>query len=213
MSMTSYHAIHKQISRARGRAAEYRCQGQGCANQATQWAYDHKDPYEVLGTYDSTGRLTAYSLDPDHYLPLCRACHTLLDQPTPSKARRGLPSAWTPGTWNQAEWREVRVDVLERDGYTCQLAIPGMCTIHATVAHHTRDRLIYGDDPTYLVAACKRCNSSVGDPTRPPSPTPPRLRPPRTEEQRARRRVQRVASTPMMRSLTLPIIHVDVYTL
>lgn len=80
-----------------------------------------------------------------------------------------MSRAWPQGenTW---EWTsKIRPMVLERDGGLCQLRLPG-CTIVAEQVHHTRDRLIYGDDPAYLVAACRRCNNKIGDPTKAKTP-------------------------------------------
>ena len=213
----SYATVHHQLRRTRGRASEYRCQL--CPSPATQWAYDHKDPDECMGVFDSTGRLAPYSLDPAHYLPLCKPCHTHLDKPPPrNRASRGLPSPWDPRTytWDQGEWRRTRDAVLERDGYTCQLRTH-VCTGIATLAHHTRDRLVYGDDPAYLVAACKPCNISVHDPTK-PRPAPARVRAPRTEQQRERRRDMYASnryerSTTASRNPVLPTIQCDPHSL
>lgn len=75
--------------------------------------------------------------------------------------------AWPKGasTWTWST--KIRPMILERDRYLCQLRIPGKCTTKATQVHHTADRLVVGDDPDYLVAACRRCNNQVGDPTKP----------------------------------------------
>lgn len=76
------------------------------------------------------------------------------------------------GRGSTRAWRRVRALVLARDGYRCRLAITGVCTGRATCVHHTRGKRITGDDPTYLVAACKGCNLKVGDPTKQPDPAP-----------------------------------------
>ena len=75
---------------------------------------------------------------------------------------------WQGGSTRK--WRKIRAYVLDRDAHTCQLRLDG-CTTHATRAHHTRDRDIYGDDPEYLVAACAGCNIRTGDPV-PHDPEP-----------------------------------------
>lgn len=93
-----------------------------------------------------------------------------------------MPSArWTNGS--TAGWRAVRLDVLKRDGYRCQIRRPGTwitrggierrCLGEATQAHHTAAREVVGDDPAYLVAACAPCNRAEGDPTAgDPAPRP-----------------------------------------
>ncbi|HEV8653324.1 MAG TPA: HNH endonuclease signature motif containing protein [Actinomycetes bacterium] len=68
-------------------------------------------------------------------------------------------------------WRRVRRQVLERDGYRCQLKLD-VCTTRATTAHHVKGKAM-GDDPRFLVAACQPCNLKVGDPTKhDPAPLP-----------------------------------------
>lgn len=61
-------------------------------------------------------------------------------------------------------WRRVRAVVLLRDSYRCQLRIPNVCTTEATQVHHLLGRDISGDDPRYLVAACRPCNLKAGQP-------------------------------------------------
>jgi 5-methylcytosine-specific restriction endonuclease McrA len=82
-----------------------------------------------------------------------------------------MPSrSWARGSTRA--WRRVRAAVLERDGYRCQLRLPG-CTTAATEVHHTVGREVSGDDPGQLVAACRSCNQRVGDPRRhDPAPRP-----------------------------------------
>jgi hypothetical protein len=55
--------------------------------------------------------------------------------------------------------------VLVRDGYLCQLRLPG-CATTADCVHHTAGRSVTGDDPRYLVASCTPCNLKLGDPTK-----------------------------------------------
>lgn len=92
-----------------------------------------------------------------------------------------MSNAWRNGS--SAQWREIRLIVLERDQWKCRIRLEGTwrgkdggerhCLINADCVHHTRDRRVFGDDPAYLVAACSPCNLKVGDPTRgDPEPTP-----------------------------------------
>lgn len=67
----------------------------------------------------------------------------------------------------------MRAGVLARDQYRCQIRRPG-CTGQATQVHHTVGRAVSGDDPAYLVAACRHCNLAVGEPKR-TSPDPKRI--------------------------------------
>jgi hypothetical protein len=72
-----------------------------------------------------------------------------------------------------------RAQVLVRDGSEvdskgkitrpgpCLLALPGVCTGWAQQVHHIGDRLLVGDDPAYLISACRACNNAIGDPTNP----------------------------------------------
>lgn len=69
---------------------------------------------------------------------------------------------WVNGSG--AAWRKVRLLVLRRDGWRCQLKLEG-CAVRAKQVHHTRPRALVGDDPAWLVAACQPCNNKVGDPT------------------------------------------------
>lgn len=88
-----------------------------------------------------------------------------------------MSNAWAGGSTRR--WRQVRADILARDGHTCRLACPGTwpvmggmayCTSTATQVHHVhgkgRCRGCAADDPAHLVAACKACNLHVGDPGR-----------------------------------------------
>lgn len=55
--------------------------------------------------------------------------------------------------------------MLLRDKYRCQLRTSKDCTGVATHVHHIQDRDVVGDDPRWLVAACRECNTSYGSPT------------------------------------------------
>lgn len=61
-------------------------------------------------------------------------------------------------------WRRVRRAVLERDEWRCQIRIEGVCTTIADTVHHTLGWAVTGDNPAFLVAACKACNLRIGEP-------------------------------------------------
>lgn len=85
-----------------------------------------------------------------------------------------MSRSWARGSTRA--WRRTRALVLERDGWECQLRLPG-CTYVATHVHHTLGRERTGDDPQFLVGACEHCNLATGDPTKVPDPPPhPRTR-------------------------------------
>lgn len=68
----SYGAMHRRLRSRRGRASEFPCVE--CGEQAQEWAYDHED----VGALTSDG--LPYSLDLEHYRPMCRHCHIIEDQ-------------------------------------------------------------------------------------------------------------------------------------
>jgi len=70
-----YTALHMKIGKDRGAASNYECAH--CGGRAAHWAYDHLDPDERIGK--DHGRMLPYSLDLDHYMPLCLSCHKRFD--------------------------------------------------------------------------------------------------------------------------------------
>lgn len=74
-SNATYSAMHQRVRAIRGNARCYDCQI--CGKAATNWAYDHRDSdarTEVIGP-----SLLEYSVDVQHYIPLCRPCHLNFD--------------------------------------------------------------------------------------------------------------------------------------
>lgn len=71
-----YGAAHRRAVSERGRAKTHACQH--CGNQAHDWAYDHEDPDAILSDRRE-GNGCYYSLDPTHYIPLCKSCHRKFD--------------------------------------------------------------------------------------------------------------------------------------
>jgi hypothetical protein len=69
-----YNQTHQKIRRILGSATEYGCSGSDCDAWASEWAYDHLDANEVR-TPDGT----AYSTDPEHYVPYCAKHHRQFD--------------------------------------------------------------------------------------------------------------------------------------
>lgn len=74
--IASYVGAHQRVYAKRGPASEHACSY--CPAQAAEWAYDHLDPDEKMGK--TAGRPAVFSIDPDHYLPMCKPCHTRFDR-------------------------------------------------------------------------------------------------------------------------------------
>lgn len=73
----SYSAAHRRIRAAKGSARDRTCVG--CDGPAAEWSYDHSDPDEWHEVHSRTGRLVAYSANPDHYAARCSTCHQAFD--------------------------------------------------------------------------------------------------------------------------------------
>jgi hypothetical protein len=65
--MTCYAQAHEAVFEARGKASDYPCAK--CGGPARDWSYDYQDPEQLVEDRHP------YSLDVDHYLPMCRLCH------------------------------------------------------------------------------------------------------------------------------------------
>jgi 5-methylcytosine-specific restriction protein A len=63
-------------------------------------------------------------------------------------------------------WRELRLEVLARDDWTCRLRIAGVCTDRATTVDHVIPIRAWPDGelvPSNLLAACRPCNGRKSD--------------------------------------------------
>lgn len=69
-----YDGAHDRVKVRRGLASEHPCAH--CPGAAEEWAYDHADPAERL---DNRRHGHPFSLDVEHYLPLCVPCHRRFD--------------------------------------------------------------------------------------------------------------------------------------
>lgn len=71
-----YLGAHNRVRRLQGAARTYPCQH--CGSEARDWAYDHDDPNELYKAVK--GYMLPYSIDPGHYMPLCKPCHVVMDK-------------------------------------------------------------------------------------------------------------------------------------
>lgn len=67
-----------------------------CGAIATEWAYDHADPNELIGVTGARNVKVAYSVNILHYFPVCIPCHRRFDKESQrwqrSQLRRGTSS-------------------------------------------------------------------------------------------------------------------------
>lgn len=68
---------HHRVYAAKGRAMFWWCEH--CDSRADGWAYDNRDPNELTAERVPGAKPLRYSLDPDHYFPLCASCHASFD--------------------------------------------------------------------------------------------------------------------------------------
>ncbi|MFF7893891.1 hypothetical protein ACFZDI_18730 [Streptomyces sp. NPDC007907] len=83
MATPDYKLAHTRVRSRYGPAKNWFCAF--CGLSADHWAIDHDSPDLQR---DEKGR--AYSLDPDHYVSLCRRCHGAYDKHVAQHGTTGL---------------------------------------------------------------------------------------------------------------------------
>lgn len=74
----TYRRAHEIVRNRRGAASCYPCSN--CGAQADEWAYDHMDDRQMVMPLDALQHAGfPYSLDVNHYHPMCRSCHRTAD--------------------------------------------------------------------------------------------------------------------------------------
>lgn len=74
----TYEGAHIRLRKARGKARTHQCVR--CGEQAREWAYIHGSPDERPAGSRADGKPNGpWSLNPDHYEPLCALCHRNVD--------------------------------------------------------------------------------------------------------------------------------------
>lgn len=71
--MSAYSVVHYLLRQHRGPASKHWCVE--CAKPAQHWAYDHKDAFARVDA--TNGQI--FSVNFDHYQPMCAGCHQRLD--------------------------------------------------------------------------------------------------------------------------------------
>ena len=66
--------------------------------------------------------------------------------------------------YGTSKWRRVRLEILTCDSYTCQIYLPGVCSLRASMVEDVIPIAEGGEpyDVTNLRAACGPCNSRLG---------------------------------------------------
>lgn len=85
IGQVGYGGAHSRVKRARGPARAFAC---ACGARAEHWAYDHLDPRELVYQRSAQSRRLPYSLNPVHYIPMCRKCHKAFDGRDRQEERR-----------------------------------------------------------------------------------------------------------------------------
>jgi hypothetical protein len=82
--MTAYGVVHYLLRKVNGPASKHWCVD--CGKPARHWAYDHRDAFERIDL--ETRRV--FSVNFDHYQPMCGACHQRLDMAHASQVLAAL---------------------------------------------------------------------------------------------------------------------------
>ena len=80
--LVGYDAAHRRVEAIYGPARNHDCLH--CDGSAAERAYDYNDPDEFSGPIvdnrRGSSRIMRWSGKPQHYMPLCKGCHTKHDQ-------------------------------------------------------------------------------------------------------------------------------------
>lgn len=74
--LVGYYTAHRRVYSLKGKPSSYLCID--CGEQATDWAYSHSDPDELVEQTVVNGvvlGVKVYSPDPTFYEPKCRSCN------------------------------------------------------------------------------------------------------------------------------------------
>jgi hypothetical protein len=108
-----YDAVHDRLKIRRGSAKSHACEF--CGDPAAEWAYDRCDP----NARRDSRRGCLYSVDLDHYMPLCLPCHRLLDSPKTQWRDHKTPADPTPYAEQAREAIRAARDVTHYVGDDC----------------------------------------------------------------------------------------------
>lgn len=79
--MSAYGVVHYLLRQHCGSAKDHSCAT--CLGPAKQWAYDHRDVFERVDVETEQ----VFSVNFNHYRPLCQRCHQRLDAANESRIR------------------------------------------------------------------------------------------------------------------------------
>jgi hypothetical protein len=82
--MSAYGVVHYLLRKQRGSASKHWCVD--CGKPALHWAYDHRDVFE---RFDADS-MQVFSVNFDHYRPMCVPCHARLDIANAARVREAL---------------------------------------------------------------------------------------------------------------------------
>lgn len=85
--MSAYGVVHYLLRQVKGPAREHLCIE--CEAPAVHWAYDHEDVFERFDP--ETGQV--FSVNFDHYRPMCGGCHQHLDLANAARVAQSLAKA------------------------------------------------------------------------------------------------------------------------
>lgn len=118
--MVGYNAAHDHVRAARGHVHTHKCERCG-RPRAQNWAYDHEDPNERIDD-----KLRVYSEDPNHYIPMCGACHRAFDKEKRMQEAERLDALQHLNTENYARYTRAECVVCLKE-YMAGVMMDGVC--------------------------------------------------------------------------------------